>query len=122
MNNLSPFCNSLNFEVAENLLSSQLTPWLYGPPNYVFFANDRPSDESTSKMIQHLYEGPGIGTKCMANSPVSGKTCAVPIVESDKNHLVPDFNVSRAASASCSCAVSLSFSNQVYLTQDHDWQ
>ncbi|XP_055329067.1 ATP-binding cassette sub-family A member 7-like [Paramacrobiotus metropolitanus] len=80
----------------------ELTPWLYGPPNYVFFSNDRPSDTNASALVNMLYEGPGMGTRCMDGDPVTGKAC-VPTAKADKSHLLPNYVVSRNATPACSC-------------------
>ncbi|OQV15717.1 ATP-binding cassette sub-family A member 1 [Hypsibius exemplaris] len=80
----------------------ELTPWLYGPPNYIFFSNDRPNETEPANMVRNLYEGPGLGTRCMKGSPVTGKSCSS--IKMDLSQLIPTFNVSANATPSCTCS------------------
>ena len=48
----------------------ELTPWLYDPPNYIFFSNDNPAPRSpAAAYVDQLLSKPSHGTKCVANNP-----------------------------------------------------
>lgn len=53
----------------------QLHPWLYGPPNFVFFSNDNPMDPMAVRYEEALVGEPGLGTRCMADEPILYKHC-----------------------------------------------
>ena len=75
---------------------------MYGPPNYIFFVDEQPGSSNTSGLISELYDGPGLGTRCMKDSPVTGKAC-LSTIKKDLSQLVTDYPVSRNATPSCSC-------------------
>ncbi|KAG1680699.1 ATP-binding cassette sub-family A member 1 [Nymphon striatum] len=79
----------------------ELTPWVYGPPNYVFFSNDNPSSAFTNSFVQSLLKPPGLGSRCVAGNPVKDKKCEP--VEEDVSLLIPKYNVSALPSVSKSC-------------------
>ncbi|CAN8004107.1 unnamed protein product, partial [Ixodes hexagonus] len=43
----------------------ELTPWAYGPPNYVFFGNEDPSSPLALKYTEGLLSPPGLGPRCV---------------------------------------------------------
>ncbi|XP_071439608.1 phospholipid-transporting ATPase ABCA1-like isoform X2 [Hetaerina americana] len=66
-------CLALVFTVFQPGLRQEpplpLSPWLYGPPNYVFFSNDNPSiTNSTAQILEAgLLGDTGMGAKCVVN-------------------------------------------------------
>ncbi|XP_014662041.1 PREDICTED: LOW QUALITY PROTEIN: ATP-binding cassette sub-family A member 1-like [Priapulus caudatus] len=56
----------------------ELTPWLYGPPNYVFYSNDAPGNVSSDRLERALLDPPGLGTRCMLDYSIPSKPC-VPV-------------------------------------------
>ncbi|XP_070557065.1 uncharacterized protein [Ptychodera flava] len=46
----------------------QLTPRMFGNPNYVFYGNNQPGNPQTDRLVSALLGSPGIGTTCMADA------------------------------------------------------
>lgn len=53
----------------------ELAPWVYGPPNYVFFSNRDHSDPVAKKYVDTLLSPPGLGNRCAYGEPVKGVRC-----------------------------------------------
>lgn len=80
----------------------KLTPWLYGPPNYVFYSNDYENSPGNAAVLRNLKDGPGLGTRCMKGSvredcaPLNGSSGGISLVHaySQKSQIeVEDFDV-----------------------------
>nr|CAD7402680.1 unnamed protein product [Timema poppensis] len=98
-------CLSLGFTVILPQVgmpkSLSLEPWLYGPPNYVFFSNNNPQAYWASR-YERMLNGPvGMGTRCVHDNLTRNEYCHLDSAES--------FRYSKNISAStalveCSCA------------------
>nr|CAD7439812.1 unnamed protein product [Timema bartmani] len=98
-------CLSLGFTVILPQVgmpkSLSLEPWLYGPPNYVFFSNNNPQAYWASR-YERMLNGPvGMGTRCVHDNLTRNEHCHLDRAES--------FSYSKNISAStvlveCSCA------------------
>ena len=48
----------------------ELKPWLYGPPNYIFYNDESLGNRPEArKFINEFIGDPGIGTKCVKGIP-----------------------------------------------------
>lgn len=54
----------------------ELTPWVYGPPNYVFYGSDDTSSPLAKKYTDALLSTTGLGARCVKGEPLSGLGCA----------------------------------------------
>lgn len=54
----------------------ELSPWVYGPPNYVFFGNEDPSSPLARKYTESLLSPPGLGHRCVRGES-SPRRCEV---------------------------------------------
>ncbi|XP_076353530.1 phospholipid-transporting ATPase ABCA1-like isoform X1 [Tachypleus tridentatus] len=72
----------------------ELTPWLYGPPNYIFYSNKDPDNPLTQAYIEQLLGNPGLGTRCVAGDPLRELPCKPTFINSSL--LLPQYNLSQA--------------------------
>ncbi|XP_077550121.1 phospholipid-transporting ATPase ABCA1-like isoform X2 [Haemaphysalis longicornis] len=85
----------------------ELTPWVYGPPNYVFYSTENTSSGLGSRYTDTLLSPPGLGPRCVTGEPLRGLKCAasgpngtsVPVAGAPYG-----FESSSQAGGSCSCA------------------
>ncbi|GAB6026560.1 ATP-binding cassette sub- A member 1 [Chamberlinius hualienensis] len=78
-----------------------LHPWLYGPPNYVFFSNENPNDVLAIKYEQEFVGFPGIGTRCITNYTINLKSCQPESPTEWFNY--PENIISKLPETSCRC-------------------
>ncbi|XP_063236956.1 phospholipid-transporting ATPase ABCA7-like isoform X2 [Bacillus rossius redtenbacheri] len=98
-------CLSLGFTSVLPQLSVQpalsLEPWLYGPPNHVFFSSERPRDNWTRAYERELLGTVGMGTRCAYQHGERSTHCKPLEVDS----IVYKTNVSVPTEpVECSCA------------------
>ncbi|GFT33344.1 phospholipid-transporting ATPase ABCA1 [Nephila pilipes] len=53
----------------------ELQPWIYGPPNNVFFSNEDPQSPLSQKYVESLLSPEGMGTRCVKGHPLEGLPC-----------------------------------------------
>ncbi|KAG8195500.1 hypothetical protein JTE90_010802 [Oedothorax gibbosus] len=53
----------------------ELQPWLYGPPNNIFFSNDDPQSPLAQKYVDSLLSPVGMGTRCVKGHPLDELPC-----------------------------------------------
>ncbi|XP_054718877.1 phospholipid-transporting ATPase ABCA7-like [Uloborus diversus] len=53
----------------------ELQPWIYGPPNNVFFSNEDARSPITQKYVESLLSHDGMGTRCVKDHPLENLPC-----------------------------------------------
>ncbi|GIY08391.1 phospholipid-transporting ATPase ABCA1 [Caerostris darwini] len=53
----------------------ELQPWIYGPPNNIFFSNEDSHSPVTQKYIDSLLSPVGMGTRCVKGHPLEDLPC-----------------------------------------------
>ncbi|XP_077499685.1 phospholipid-transporting ATPase ABCA1-like isoform X2 [Amblyomma americanum] len=53
----------------------ELTPWVYGPPNYIFYGSEDTSSPLAQKYTDGLLSRTGLGARCIKGEPLSGLRC-----------------------------------------------
>ncbi|KFM79927.1 ATP-binding cassette sub-family A member 1, partial [Stegodyphus mimosarum] len=53
----------------------ELQPWIYGPPNHVFFSNEDPHSPLAAKYVESLLLPVGMGTRCVKGHPIKDIPC-----------------------------------------------
>uniref|UniRef100_A0A2R5LC21 Putative lipid exporter abca1 n=1 Tax=Ornithodoros turicata TaxID=34597 RepID=A0A2R5LC21_9ACAR len=83
----------------------ELNPWVYGPPNYVFFSNEDSTDSMAKKYIDTLLSPPGLGSRCVYGEPIKGLKCMGQDAQNSSLLRVPyDLNSANQI-VECSCAL-----------------
>ncbi|OQR74440.1 ATP-binding cassette sub-family A member 1-like, partial [Tropilaelaps mercedesae] len=85
--------------------SLELIPWLYGPPNSVFFSNEDKTDPLNEKYVDTLLTKPGLGIRCMKNTPLRDLICQ-PDLWRNTSTLSEPYNLAAANRIEvCDCSV-----------------
>ncbi|XP_071041815.1 phospholipid-transporting ATPase ABCA1 isoform X1 [Parasteatoda tepidariorum] len=53
----------------------EIQPWIYGPPNNIFFSNEDTQSPISQKYVESLLSPEGMGTRCVKNHPLEGLPC-----------------------------------------------
>ncbi|XP_067120260.1 phospholipid-transporting ATPase ABCA1-like isoform X3 [Centruroides vittatus] len=82
----------------------ELNPWLYDPPNYVFFSNEDSRNPITRKYVDTLLSPPGLGDRCVEAK--SHKRLPCEPLPFNRSELLPTYNFSLANRViQCKCEI-----------------
>lgn len=96
---------SLQPSSTENQPALMLHPWLYGPPNYVFYSVQNATVDSNKiakDVLNGMVEPPGLSFRCMPNSSFSDYKC-LRVDDQDRFHGARTYNEVMVDEKACYC-------------------
>ncbi|CAL1298938.1 unnamed protein product [Larinioides sclopetarius] len=81
----------------------ELQPWIYGPPNNIFFSNDDLRSPVTQKYVDSLLSPVGMGTRCVKGHPLEGLPCEP--AKFNRSFLMGDGAVDKSHLVPCDCSM-----------------
>jgi len=81
-----------------------LSPWLYGDSNVAFLANHDPDGIWSNRYVDQLFNGSGMGTKCLWNDALNRSNCG----QDQMNYSMPVLDAVGYEEGSCPCRKGIS--------------